>query len=52
MIGTKFMLQQWSVLFGKMKMMIAGWFKHKKEAPGKSFSATTEKLFRTSLMWI
>jgi hypothetical protein len=52
MIRTKFMLEQWSVLFGKMKMMIAGWFKHKKETPGKSFSTTTEKPFRTSLMWI
>lgn len=36
-IGAKFMLEQWSVLFGKMKKMIAGWFKHKKETPGKSF---------------
>ena len=33
-IGAKFMLEQWSVLFGKMRKMIAGWFKHKKETPG------------------
>jgi hypothetical protein len=33
LIGAKFMLEQWSVLFnfGKMKRMIAGWFTHKKE---------------------
>ena len=33
LIGAKFMLEQWSVLFsfGKMKRMIAGWFTHRKE---------------------
>lgn len=34
-IGAKFMLEQWSVLFGRMKKMIAGWFKHKRETLGK-----------------
>jgi hypothetical protein len=33
-IGAEFMLEQWSVLFGKMKKIIAVWFKHKKETPG------------------
>jgi hypothetical protein len=41
-IGAKFMLEQWSVLFGKMKKMIAGWFKHKKETPGKSIGSMTK----------
>jgi hypothetical protein len=33
LIGAKFMLEQWSILFsfGKIKRMIARWFTHKKE---------------------
>ena len=33
-IGAEFMLKQWSVLFGKMKRMIAVRLKHGRETPG------------------
>ncbi|TGO53180.1 hypothetical protein BCON_0128g00070 [Botryotinia convoluta] len=32
-IGAKFMLEEWQILFGNMKRRIAGWFNHKKETP-------------------
>ncbi|TGO71423.1 hypothetical protein BELL_0578g00080 [Botrytis elliptica] len=32
-IGAKFIMEEWQVLFGNMKRQIAGWFSHKKETP-------------------
>lgn len=32
-IGAKFIIDEWQVLFGDMKRRIAGWFNHKKETP-------------------
>ncbi|THV50314.1 hypothetical protein BGAL_0156g00220 [Botrytis galanthina] len=32
-IGAKFIIDEWQVLFGGMKRRIAGWFSHKKETP-------------------
>ena len=45
LIGAKFILEQWSVLFdfGKMKRMIAGWFTHKKETPEEKTQAQVLK---------
>jgi len=34
-ISAKFILEQWPMLCGKTKKIIAGRFKHKKETPGK-----------------
>lgn len=38
-IGAKFMLEQWSLLFGKMKKWIAPWFAKKPETPAESQQA-------------
>jgi len=35
-ISAKFLMEQWSILLRKMKKMIAGWFRNKKETPGKT----------------
>jgi hypothetical protein len=45
LIGAKFMIEQWFVLFafGKMKRMIAGWFTHKKETPEEKAQAQVLK---------
>lgn len=37
-IGANFILEQQSVLFGKIEKMSARWFRHKKETPSKSTS--------------
>ncbi|TEY78286.1 hypothetical protein BOTCAL_0050g00170 [Botryotinia calthae] len=38
-IGAKFLLEEWQVLFGNMKRRIAGWFSHKKEMPAEQAEA-------------
>lgn len=45
LIGAKFMIKEWAVLFGfgKMKKMIAGWFRHKKETPEEKAEAQVLK---------